>query len=183
MITYDHLWWIKSTYDGWRRLKMLFWRKPALTPTKNYENKTVCVFFQGASDGNARISRNISQKSKNNEKLNFQKNRFFENSNFHQDRCPDVFFGGFHPWNTPKIFQNPMYSHFSKIKIFLFMMNSWFCWPMLINFKIFLILQTFVFYMRRTLVETFWDDACRRTHPWELWKGLSTVIKTKQIHN
>ena len=107
-----------------RRLKMLFWRKPALTPTKNYENKTVCVFFQGASDGNAKIRRNISQKSKNNEKLNFQKNRFFENSNFHQDRCPDVFFGGFHPWNTPKIFQNPMYSHFSKIKIFLFMMNS-----------------------------------------------------------
>ena len=25
MITYDHLWWIKSTYDGRRRLKTLFW--------------------------------------------------------------------------------------------------------------------------------------------------------------
>ena len=24
MITYDHLWWIKSTYDGWRRLKTSF---------------------------------------------------------------------------------------------------------------------------------------------------------------
>ena len=71
MITYDHLRWIKSTYDGRRRLKMLFWRKPALPPTKNYENKTVCVFFQGASDGNDKISRNIARKSKNNEILNF----------------------------------------------------------------------------------------------------------------
>ena len=52
---------------------MLFWRKPALTPTKNYENKTVCVFFQGASDGDVKISRNIARKSKNNEILNFKK--------------------------------------------------------------------------------------------------------------
>ena len=73
MITYDHLWWLESTYGGRRRLKMLFWRKPALTPTKNYENKTVCVFFQGAFDGNAKIRRNISQKYKNNEKLDYQK--------------------------------------------------------------------------------------------------------------
>ena len=125
---------------------MLFWRKPALAPTKNYENKTVCVFFQGAFDGNAPGRRNISQKSKNNEKLNFQKvdflkivffiridapmyflhvsdpgtpqkpdfftYRFFENSNFHQDRCPDVFFGGFHPGNTPKIPQKMIYIPF-----------------------------------------------------------------------
>ena len=73
MITYDHLWWFKSTYDGRRRLKIVFWRKPALTPTKNYEKKTVCVFFQGASDADVKISRNISQKSKNNEKLDFKK--------------------------------------------------------------------------------------------------------------
>ena len=71
MITYDHLRWIKSTYDGRRRLKIVFSCKPALTPTKIYENKTVCVFFQGASDADAKIGRNISQKSKNNEKLNF----------------------------------------------------------------------------------------------------------------
>ena len=70
MITYDHLRWIKSTYDGRRRLKIVVWRKPALTPTKNYENKTVCVFFQGASDGTVKISRNIVRKSKNSEKLN-----------------------------------------------------------------------------------------------------------------
>ena len=50
---------------------MLFWRKPALTPTKNYENKTVCVFFQGASDADAKIGRNIARKLKNNEKLDF----------------------------------------------------------------------------------------------------------------
>ena len=101
MIKNDHLWWIKSTYDGWRRLKMLFWAIRASIPTKNYENKTGCVFFQGASDGNAPGRRNLSQKSKNKEKLNF-KNRFFE-CFFHQDRCPDVFFGCFHPWDTPKI--------------------------------------------------------------------------------
>ena len=52
---------------------MLFWRKPALTPTKNYENKTVCVFFQGASDADAKIGRNIFRKLKNNEKLDFKK--------------------------------------------------------------------------------------------------------------
>ena len=53
---------------------MLFWRKPpALTPTKNYENKTVCVFFQGASDANAKIRRNRFRKLKNNEKLDFKK--------------------------------------------------------------------------------------------------------------
>ena len=50
MITYDDLWWIKSTYDGWRRLKIVFWRKPALNPTKYYENKTLDVFFHGEFD-------------------------------------------------------------------------------------------------------------------------------------
>ena len=70
MITYDHLRWIKSTYDGRRRLKIVFWRKPALTPTQNYENKTVCVFFQGAFAGTVKISRNIARKSKNTEMLN-----------------------------------------------------------------------------------------------------------------
>ena len=60
-------------YGDWRQLKMLFWRKPALTPTKNYENKTVCVFFQGASDADAKTSRNIARKLKNNEILNFKK--------------------------------------------------------------------------------------------------------------
>ena len=76
MITYDHLRWIKSTYDSRRRLKILFWRKLALTPTKNYENKTVCVFFQGASDADVKISRNIARKSKNCEILNFKKAGF-----------------------------------------------------------------------------------------------------------
>ena len=45
----------------------LYW---AYIPTKYYENKTVWVVFQGAFDGNAKIRRNISQKSKNKEKLN-----------------------------------------------------------------------------------------------------------------
>ena len=78
MITYDHLWLIQSTYDGWRRLKMLFWGIRVAKPTKNCENKTVCVFFHCAFDGNAPGRRNITQKSKNNETLDFQKARTFE---------------------------------------------------------------------------------------------------------
>ena len=57
---------------------MLFWAIRASIPTKNYENKTVCVFFQGASDGTVKISRNIARKSKNTEILNFLKSRIFE---------------------------------------------------------------------------------------------------------
>ena len=56
----------------------MFWRKTALTPTKNYENKAVCVFFQGASDADAKIGRNILRKSKNSEILNFKKVGFSE---------------------------------------------------------------------------------------------------------
>ena len=71
MITYDHLWWIKSTYDGWRRLKMLFWAVRASQPTKKSENKTPDVFFQGAFDCHAPARRNVIQIFKNNEKQNF----------------------------------------------------------------------------------------------------------------
>ena len=122
MITYHHLWWIKSSYDGWRRLKMLFWAIRASIPTKNNENKTVCVFFQGASDGNARISRNISQKSKNHEKLDFQKINFSKTFFFIRIDAP-IYFSMFpppeHPENTP----NLIYTHFSKIMIFMFYIN------------------------------------------------------------
>ena len=52
---------------------MLFWAVRASREAKKSENKTVCVFFQGAFDGNAPGRRNISQKSKNNEKLDFKK--------------------------------------------------------------------------------------------------------------
>ena len=125
MITYDHLWWIKSTYDGWRRLKILFWRKPALTPTKNYENKTVCVFFQGASDGTVKISRNIVRKSKNTEILYFLRSIFrkFEISSGSMPRC---IFWRFpppeHPENPPKtrFFQNYDFYVFYDFYIFLY---------------------------------------------------------------
>ena len=70
MITYDHLWWIKSTYDGWRRLKMLFWAVRGSQPTKKFENKTPGVFFQAAFDFDAPGLQNTIQKSKNTEKLN-----------------------------------------------------------------------------------------------------------------
>ena len=41
------------------------------------KNKLIWVVFQGASDGNAKTSRNIGRKSKNNEILNFPKKSFF----------------------------------------------------------------------------------------------------------
>ena len=97
---------------------MLFWAIRASIPTKNYENKTGCVFFQGASDGNAPGRRNISQKLKNNEKLN-KKNRFFGNRKYRQDRCPDVFFGGFRPRNTSNIPQKIVFLGIFKILIFI----------------------------------------------------------------
>ena len=52
---------------------MLFWGIWASIPTKKSENKTVCVFFQGASDADVKISRNIARKSKICEILNFKK--------------------------------------------------------------------------------------------------------------
>ena len=81
MITYGHLWWIKSTYDGWRRLKMLFWSIWASIPTISFKNKTVCVFFQGASDANAKIRRNIARKSKNAKYWIFKKSDFQKSMN------------------------------------------------------------------------------------------------------
>ena len=70
MITYVHFWWIKSTYDGWRRLKMLFWAVRASQPTKKSENKAPGLFFQAAFDFDAPGLQNTTQKSKNIEKLN-----------------------------------------------------------------------------------------------------------------
>ena len=92
------------------------WRKPAFNPTKYYENKTLDVFFQGAFDGFVKTRRNIARKSKKYRHTEFLKNRIFENLKYRQDRCPDVFFGGSHPRNTPKIPQKP---DFSKITIFM----------------------------------------------------------------
>ena len=73
MITHDGLRVLMMAEDDSRCCFGLF---GPLIPTKYYENKTVCMFFQGASDGNARISRNISQKLKNKEKLDFKKSIF-----------------------------------------------------------------------------------------------------------
>ena len=76
MMTYDDLWWIKSTYDGWRRLKMLFWAVRASQPTKKSENKTPGVFFHAEFDFDAPGLQNTIQKSKNDEKLNFLRSIF-----------------------------------------------------------------------------------------------------------
>ena len=62
---------LKHTSGGCRGV--FSWPIWALTPTKYYENKTVCVFFQGAFDGTVKISKNIARKSKNTEILNLKK--------------------------------------------------------------------------------------------------------------
>ena len=46
LLYYNSRWLLMITYDGWRRLKMLFWAIRASQPTKSCENKTVCVFFK-----------------------------------------------------------------------------------------------------------------------------------------
>ena len=79
MIKNDHLWWIKSTYDGWRRLKMLFWAVRASQPTKKSENKTPGVFFHAAFDFDAPRPRNTDQKWKNNQKPDLKKSRMSKN--------------------------------------------------------------------------------------------------------
>ena len=76
MITYDHLWWIKSTYDGWTRLKMLFWAVRAPQPTKKSENKTPGSFFQAAFDFDAPGPQKTTQKLKIKEKNEFSKIEF-----------------------------------------------------------------------------------------------------------
>ncbi len=86
---------------------MLFWPIRASIPTIYRENKTVCVFFYRAFDGNARIRRNISQKFKKITKNLIFENRIFENLKYRQDRCPDVFFGCSKPRNRPKIPPKP----------------------------------------------------------------------------
>ena len=61
MITYDGLRVLMMAEDDSRCCFGLF--GPPVRPEKS-ENKTVCVFFQGAFDSNAPGRRNISQKSK-----------------------------------------------------------------------------------------------------------------------
>ena len=112
MISYDHLWWIKSTYDGWRRLKMLCWGIRALTPTKYYENKTVCVFFQATLHVTVKISRNISRKSKNTEILDLKKVDF---SKIDKKWIWTKFYIAFFAQNSnpdPKLAQNPSKTRF-----------------------------------------------------------------------
>ena len=99
------------------------WREPALIPTKYYENKTVCVFFQGASDANAKIRRNISQKFKNNEQLNFWKIRFSKiDEKMDLDQVIyTVFHAEFESGSRigPKPPQDPIFKDFLKIMIFI----------------------------------------------------------------
>jgi len=56
----------------------------------------------------------ISLKSFKIKKNLFFKIGFSKLLKFRQDRCPDVFFGGSNPRNTPKIFQKPDFYRFSK---------------------------------------------------------------------
>ena len=60
--------------DDLRRFLELFWAVRASHPTKKSENQTPDVFFHCAFDYRAPGRRNITQKSKNNEKLKFKLN-------------------------------------------------------------------------------------------------------------
>ena len=59
MITYDGLRVLMMAEDDLRRFLGLFWAVRASQPTKKSENKTPCVFFHCAFDGNAPGRRNI----------------------------------------------------------------------------------------------------------------------------
>ena len=101
MITYDGLRVLMMAEDDSRRCFGLF--RPLFHPYI-VKKRPIWVVFQGACDGNARISRNISQKSKNNEKLDFQKIDFLKKKS--SGSMPRCIFSMFpppeHPENTPK---------------------------------------------------------------------------------
>ena len=66
MMDQEYLWWLKT----------LFWVVRASQPTKKSENKTPGVFFHAEFDFDAPGLQNTTQKSKNDEKLNFLRSIF-----------------------------------------------------------------------------------------------------------
>ena len=72
--SYEYLWWLKTT--------QAFVLSYMGLNSKQYIMKIrlICVFFQGACDGNVKTSQNIARKSKNTEILNFLKNLFFKHT-------------------------------------------------------------------------------------------------------
>ena len=84
---------------------MLFWGIWASIPTKNSENKTLCVFFHCAFDGNAPGRRNTTQKSKNNE----QQKKNMKIENFVRVDAPMYFLEVSTPGTAPKYPKNPIF--------------------------------------------------------------------------
>ena len=76
------------------------------------------MFFQGAFDGNVKIRRNIIQKEKNNEKLNFLKIDFLKIENIVRIDAPMYFLEVSAPGTLRKYPQNQFFKDFVKIKIF-----------------------------------------------------------------
>ena len=107
MITYDGLRVLMMAEDDSRCCFGLY--GPLLHPYIVKE-KPIWVVFQGACDGNARIGRNISQKSKNNEKLDFQKIDFL--NFFSSGSMPRCIFWMFPP---PENFETNSKTQFLKI--------------------------------------------------------------------
>ena len=79
--------------------------------------RLICVFFQGACDGNVKTSRNIARKSKNTEILN-KKKRFFEIQNIARIDAPMYFFGGSNSQNNPKTQKHNISPIFQKMWFF-----------------------------------------------------------------
>ena len=103
------------TYDGFRVLMMAeddsrccFGLFGSPVRPKNLKIRPYACFFK-ARLMVMLLDVEIYFKSRKIAKNKIFKNRICENRKYRQDRCPVVFFGGFHPRNTPKIPQNKMF--------------------------------------------------------------------------
>ena len=112
MVTYNGLRVLMMAEDDLRRILGLFRAVRASQPTKKSENKTPCVFFHCASDGNAPGRRNITQKSKNNEKLNSKKIEFLKIENIVRIDAPMYFLEAATSKTHPKYPKNLIFKNY-----------------------------------------------------------------------
>ena len=120
MITYDGLRVLIMAEDDSRRCFGLFGPP---SQSKNLKIRPRACFFI-ARLMVMLLDVEIQSKSRKITKHWIFKNHFFENLKYRQDRCPDVFFGGSHPRNTPEIFQKYYFHDFSKRLGFFFFFSK-----------------------------------------------------------
>ena len=115
MITYDGLRVLMMAEDDSRCCFGLF--GPLFHPYI-VKKRPIWVVFQGASDGNVKTRRNIAQKSKNNEKLDFRKIDFLKIQIFIRIDAPMYFLEVSTPGTAPKYPKNPI---FQKLRFLWFL--------------------------------------------------------------